>query len=154
MTGTVELDQDGTSLLIRFPYREDLVALVKDLPGRRWDPKTKVWKVPAAHVEKVYSVLSRHLFEFGPEIPSLLAGTLGTRPAPAAASATAAKELAPPPASTESPALRISELNTLVRDGLRRQFADAFWVQGEVVDYDKGAGRQHRFFQLVEKERY
>jgi hypothetical protein len=39
MTGTVELDQDGTHLLIRFPYREDLVAMVKDLSGRRWDPK-------------------------------------------------------------------------------------------------------------------
>ena len=71
MTGSVELDQDGTSLLIRFSYREDLVAVVKDLPGRRWDPRQKVWRVPAAHVEKVYSALSRHLFDFAPEISSL-----------------------------------------------------------------------------------
>ena len=25
MTGTIELDRDGRTLLIRFPYREDLV---------------------------------------------------------------------------------------------------------------------------------
>jgi exodeoxyribonuclease VII large subunit len=164
MSGSVELDQDGTSLLIRFPYREDLVALVKDLPGRRWDPRQKVWRVPAANVEQVYLVLSRHLFDFAPEIPSLLAGTLGT---PAAAPAKAPRPAEPgqrklplpghEPAegsndATETPpALSIAQLNTLVRDGLRRQFAEAFWVVGEVVDYDKSAGRQHRFFQLAEK---
>ncbi|MCA8966685.1 MAG: hypothetical protein KDC48_17525, partial [Planctomycetes bacterium] len=76
MTGIVELDQDGAHLLIRFPYREDLVAMVKELPGRRWDPRGKVWRVPATHVEAVYAACSRHLFEFAPEIPSLLAGTL------------------------------------------------------------------------------
>jgi len=172
MTGSVELDQDGTTLLIRFQYREDLVALVKDLPGRRWDPKHKVWRVPATHVEAVYLVLSRHLFDFAPEIPSLLAGTLG-RPVATSppAAAKAPQRPTPPLPGTEdpppwdvpspnasepaaAPALSISQLNTLVRDGLRRQFSDSFWVQGEIVDYDKGAGRQHRFFQLVEKDKH
>ena len=76
MTGTVELDPDGTHLLIRFPYREDLVAMVKELPGRRWDPKQKVWRVPAQNVAEVYDQCSRHLFEFAGDIASLLAGTL------------------------------------------------------------------------------
>jgi len=49
------------------------------------------------------------------------------------------------------PALTISQLNARVRDGLRGQFPEAIWVVGEIVDYDKGAGREHRFFQLVEK---
>lgn len=149
MSGSVELDQDGATLLIRFPYREDLVALVKDLPSRRWDPKQKLWRVPATHVEKVFAVFSRQLFDFAPEISSLLAGTLG-RPVPAAA-APVAEPASPPPAGEPGGALRISELNTLVRDGLRQQFPDAYWVVGEIVDYDKGAGRQHRFFHLVEK---
>jgi hypothetical protein len=82
MTGTVELDPDGMHLLIRFPYREDLVALVKQLPGRRWDPKQKLWRVPATQAEAVFTALSRHLFEFAPEIPSLLAGTLQPKSAP------------------------------------------------------------------------
>lgn len=161
MTGTVELDQDGVHLLIRFPYREDLVAVVKDLPGRRWDPKGKVWRVPATHVEQVFAAFSRHLFDFAPEIPSLLAGTLRAAPPPPAKGGrpAAPPSGAPAPATPDAaggeaaPALTISALNTRVRDGLRREFPDAFWVVGEIVDFDKGAGRQHRFFQLVEKAR-
>jgi exodeoxyribonuclease VII large subunit len=159
MTGTVELDPDGTHLLIRFSYREDLVAMVKELPGRRWDPKGKVWRVPASHVEQVFIALSRHLFDFAPEIPALLAGTLRAAPAPDAKPARAPTRQATLPLPTadaaatddEPRALTVSALNARVRDGLRREFPDAFWVVGEVVDFDKSAGRQHRFFQLVEK---
>ncbi len=156
MTGTVELDQDGTQLLIRFQYREDLVAIVKELPGRRWDPKQKLWRVPATAVEQVFNALSRHLFDFAPEIPSLMAGTLrampATRPAgKALPTLDAAAANAATTATTE--ALTVSALNAQVRDGLRRQFPETFWVIGEVIDFDKNAGRQHRFFQLIEKAR-
>ncbi|MEO6595373.1 MAG: exodeoxyribonuclease VII large subunit, partial [Planctomycetota bacterium] len=160
MTGSVELDQDGATLLIRFPYREDLVATVKELPGRRWDPKGKLWRVPATHVEQVYAALSRHLFDFAPEIPSLLAGTLGVKPAAEAkptrpASQQGSLPLPIPSAADgeQAPAMSISSLNARVRDGLRQQFPDACWVVGEIVDFDKSAGRPHRFFQLVEKAR-
>ncbi|MFN7589702.1 MAG: exodeoxyribonuclease VII large subunit [Planctomycetota bacterium] len=175
MTGTVELAPDGQHLLIRFPYREDLVAAVKDLPGRRWDPKAKVWKVPATHVEQVYTLLSRHLFEFASEIPSLLAGTLRAPTPPVAReprdgvsrSGVASRLGAPPLGSAagdatasgdgndpqRAPALSVSELNHRIRDGLRELFPGAFWVCGEIVDFDKSAGRTHRFFQLVEKAR-
>lgn len=171
MTGSVELDPDQQHLVIRFPYREDLVALVKQLPGRRWDPKQKCWRVPTTAVETVYQALSRHLFEFGPEIPALLAGTFGqaatTTPPAAKPAATARQPRLPLPAPEPTelpeptagsaadrdapPTLRVSQLNTLVRDGLRRQFPDSFWLCGEVADLDKSQGRQHRFFQLVEK---
>jgi len=155
MSGSVELAADGAHLLIRFPYREDLVAMVKDLPGRRWDPKQKVWSVPAEHVEKVYAACSRHLFEFAPEVPSLLAGTL--RPAAAAEVPSTPSRRAPSPtpapADGAPAALTVSALNATVRDTLRRQFAEALWVSGEIVDFDKSAGREHRFFQLVEKAR-
>ncbi|MFO1077682.1 MAG: exodeoxyribonuclease VII large subunit [Planctomycetota bacterium] len=154
MSGTVELDPDRSHLVVRFQYREDLVAEVKEVPGRRWDPRNKTWRVPVAQTERVYATFSRHLFEFAPEVMSLLAGTLGA-PAPAAPKApkprpgTLPLDGDAPPA--EAAALRISELNARVRDALRAQFDDAFWIQGEIVDYDKSAGRQHRFFQLVEK---
>lgn len=168
MTGTVELDPGGAFLLIRFPYREDLVAVVKELPGRRWDPKDKLWRVPAAAVELVFNAFSRHLFDFAPEIPSLLAGTLRALPPPAPASRARGRQGAlplpgseraePGPADGASgdagagpEALTISALNTRVRDGLRRSFPETFWVVGEIVDLDKSAGRQHRFFQLIEK---
>lgn len=163
MTGTVELDQDGMHLLIRFPYREDLVAMVKEMPGRRWDPKGKMWRVPAAHVEQVFTAFSRHLFDFAPEIPSLLAGTLKPRQQLAPTSPRDRTEVRQPtadgglgdvPAGAEAPqALTVSRLNERVRDGLRHLFPETFWVVGEIVDFDKGAHRQHRFFQLVEKAR-
>jgi exodeoxyribonuclease VII large subunit len=162
MSGSVELDPDGAHLRIRFAYREDLVAMVKDLPGRRWDPKGKFWRVPASHVEVVFAACSRHLFEFAPEIPSLLAGTLRTVPPPAAErprGATTAPAHQPalplvhePAERTEAPALTVSALNARVRDGLRRQLPEPVWVVGEIVDFDKNANRQHRFFTLVEKK--
>lgn len=176
MTGTVELDPDGTHLLIRFPYREDLVAMIKGLPGRRWDPKQKVWRVPAKNVAVVYDQCSRHLFEFGSEIASLLAGTLKIpEPKKKAKAIPKQGQLALPTvaalagndaaardaggsddATTDGDAatpnaLTISELNNRVRDCLRETFADSFWVTGEIIDFDKSAGREHRFFQLAEK---
>jgi exodeoxyribonuclease VII large subunit len=161
MTGSVELDRDGANLCIRFPYRPDLVAAVKDIPGRRWDPKDKVWRVPAAQVEAVYATLVRHLFEFAPEVSSLLAGTLrpatpraaaGTRAADAASSPSGrAGDVAEASAPARAAALTVRELNERVRDGLKQLFPDSLWVVGEVVDFDKSSGRQHRFFKLVEK---
>ena len=100
--GTVELDPDGQHLLIRFPYREDLVAAVKGIDGRRWDPKQKLWRIPATQVETVFAVLSRHLFEFAPEIPSLLAGTLRIEPKPAATKRSAAAPTPPTATATAS----------------------------------------------------
>ncbi len=160
MSGSVELDPDGAHLRIRFTYREDLVAMVKELPGRRWDPKGKFWRVPAAHVELVFAACSRHLFDFAPEVPSLLAGTLravpapGQRPAGAAPSGRAAlASLEPAGDHAAAAALTVSALNARVRDGLRRQFPEPLWVVGEIVDFDKNSHRQHRFFTLVEKAR-
>ncbi|MGE3172286.1 MAG: exodeoxyribonuclease VII large subunit [Planctomycetota bacterium] len=163
MSGTVELAPDGAHLLIRFPYREDLVAEVKSVPGRRWDPKQKTWRVPSAQVENVYAIFARHLFEFAPEVSGLLAGTLGApaRPADGDAPATAGprRQLqlvegdADGDAESATPAasLTISALNQQVRDGLRQQWSQRVWITGEVVDYDKQQDRQHKFFTLVEK---
>lgn len=150
MTGTVELAPDGAHLLIRFPYREDLVAIVRDLPGRRWDPKGKSWRVPCAQVELVYATFSRHLFQFAPEVSSLLAGTLGAAPAAAAATSTASPTATAAPAD-DAPALTVSALNQLVRDALRAQFQQPLWVVGEIVDFDKQVGKRHRWFRLVER---
>jgi exodeoxyribonuclease VII large subunit len=161
MTGSVELDGSGTHLLIRFPYREDLVAEIREVPGRRWDQKHKTWRVPAAQVERIYATFSRHLFEFAPEVSSLLAGTLGGGPAANGAAPKAkapllplpapAPQEAPEPLATAADAISISALNQRVRGVLRTGFPETFWVVGEIVDFDKQAGRQHRFFSLVEK---
>src|SRR5262245_9768804 len=157
MSGTVELDTDGATLLIRFPYREDLLAEVRQLPRRRWDPKQKTWRVPAKDIDQVYAVFVRHLFDFAPTVMSLLAGTLGATAAPPKPAAIRDPPVAAPAAATDgaapSPdrALSISALNQRVRDALRDRFREPFWIVGEVLDFEKQAGRQHRFFSLVEK---
>ena len=162
MTGTVELDPGGAHLLIRFPYREDLVAMVKELPGRRWDPKQKTWRVPAEHARAVYDACARHLFEFAPEVSSLLAGTLVTAEEDGSEPAAGPSQgllLAPPehdaPANVGErgvpAALSVSELNARVKRCIGEAFSEDFWVVGEVVDFDKSANRAHRFFQLAEK---
>ena len=158
MSGTVELDPDSSQLLIRFPYREDLVAMVKELPGRRWDPKQKTWRVPAENAQAVFDACSRHLFEFAPEVSSLLAGTL-VKPSKEAADAPRQGTLLEPQGEvapdhhdrTEPAALTVSELNERVKRCIGDAFSENFWVVGEVVDFDKSANRAHRFFQLAEK---
>lgn len=154
MTGTVELAPDGAYLLIRFPYREDLVAVVRDLPGRRWDPKGKQWRVPCAQVELVYALLAGHLFEFAPEVSSLLAGTLGSQPLPPARDAVQTKlprDAAAAAVGEDVDALTVSALNDMVRGALRATFPQAVWVVGEIVDFDKQGASKHRFFSLVER---
>lgn len=153
MTGTVELDPGGTHLQIRFPYREDLVAMVKALPGRRWEPRKKVWSVPVEHAQEVYDLCARHLFEFAPEVSALLAGTLAT-PSSSPASSPATHEPHPTgrrSADAADGAVTVSQLNDRVKGCIGDAFPAALWVVGEVADFDKSAGRAHRFFQLVEK---
>ena len=31
---------------LRVPYQPALVAKIRDVPGRRWDPKRRVWRIP------------------------------------------------------------------------------------------------------------
>lgn len=37
--------QSGDQYDIRFPYNEDLIQLVKDVPGRTWNPTSKCWSI-------------------------------------------------------------------------------------------------------------
>jgi site-specific recombinase XerD len=37
---------DRGEIALRFPYSPELVAWVRTLPGRRWDPEARVWRVP------------------------------------------------------------------------------------------------------------
>lgn len=48
-------------------------------------------------------------------------------------------------------ALTVRELNELVRGVLRDAMPRPFWLQGEVVGYDRNAHKQHIYFQLAEK---
>lgn len=47
-------------LLLEFPYQPDVVAAVKDIPGRLWDVKKRVWSVPPVFM--VVEVADRYGF--------------------------------------------------------------------------------------------
>lgn len=147
MTGSIELDPDGKSLQVRFPYRPDLVDDIKAIPGRRWDRAGKLWRVPSAQVENVVTLFMRHGFTMTADVTSLLAGTQGSPPA-AAASAT---EDAAAAEGTGPDALSISDLNQKVKAAIQTAFPETVWVVGELADYDKNKDRQHVFFTLLEK---
>lgn len=42
--------QDGNSYIIKFRYDPNLIAFVKNVPGRQWDPKDKYWTIPKEHL--------------------------------------------------------------------------------------------------------
>lgn len=76
MVGTIELDSSGQRLLIRFPFREDLIDVVRTLPDRRWDPANKVWSVPAGHVDVVVTTLIGRGFTMDSGVSAMFAGTV------------------------------------------------------------------------------
>ncbi|MFH0754029.1 MAG: exodeoxyribonuclease VII large subunit [Candidatus Omnitrophota bacterium] len=45
----------------------------------------------------------------------------------------------------------VSALNTLIRDVITAGIPQAVWVCGEIQSYDRNKGKQHAFFELVEK---
>ena len=151
MTGTIELDQDGRHLLIGFPYREDLVEEVRNMPGRRWDRSKKLWRVPVAHTEIVVETFMKYGFEVSGDVASALAGTTAAPPPKAGSKSKDAPEATPSDEQSDS-GLSVSALNERAREALQAAFPKRVRVIGEVVDFDKNKDRAHVFFSLVEKD--
>lgn len=38
--------QNGEVYVVKFPYDRNLISMVKNIPGRRWDPEHKYWTIP------------------------------------------------------------------------------------------------------------
>jgi SWI/SNF-related matrix-associated actin-dependent regulator 1 of chromatin subfamily A len=53
----------GSTISLRFSYKPAVVAAVKDIPGRSWDDKQRVWTLPATpwHARQVIDKLSNHI---------------------------------------------------------------------------------------------
>jgi exodeoxyribonuclease VII large subunit len=48
--------------------------------------------------------------------------------------------------------LTVSELNHLVKDVINAGFPQSLWICGEIQGYDRNRGKNHIFFELVEKD--
>ncbi len=142
--GQIELDTPRRQLVIRFAYRAELVDAVRALPGRIFDRDKKLWRVPAEHLDRVVQALVPLGFAVAGEAAAM------AREVPAAATVTPEPGL-PFAVPAANDALTVSALNHRVRNALHGAFPESFWVVGEVMNFDKSAGRAHRFFTLVEK---
>lgn len=68
---SVELDVAGGSLVIRFPYDVALLAVVRALPGRRFDTHAKCWRCPLDAAATVLAALAPLRFTIAPEVAAL-----------------------------------------------------------------------------------
>ena len=142
MVGQIDVSPDGTSLLISFPYRPDLVEVVKTIPGRRWDKGSRTWKVPITEVEVCVRTFMAHGFRLSPDVATALTSG-GT------AANLGSLQLAK--VDQDSTALTVSGLNLRVAEVLNQNFKESLWVIGELQNFKpKGRGR-HRYFELVER---
>lgn len=64
----ITLTREGDRIALRFPYDAGLVAAVKGVPGRRWDPDRKVWTVPADAAEPLARVLTGQEVDADPQL--------------------------------------------------------------------------------------
>ena len=143
MVGQIDISADGASITIRFPYREDLVSLVRDLKGRRWDRASRVWRVPIEEVEAAVKLFMPYGFALAPEVATALATggkdkNLGTI------------QVSEIEQKTDS--LSVSALNFRVAELLRGNFKEPVWITGELQNFEKKSRSRHRYFELVERD--
>jgi exodeoxyribonuclease VII large subunit len=136
MSGRVELD--GERLKITFPYREDLVQVVRCLEGRAWDRDQRAWFVPSTQATRVVELFREHRFIVDEAVVALCAEP-------------ASDQGALEPTALDS--LTVSQLNAQARDALQRAFPAPVWLIGEVVGFDRNRHKRHVHFELVEKDR-
>lgn len=81
--GLVRATISDGEILLSFPYSRDLVARIRAVPGRRWDPREQVWRLPDT-----------------PRTRETLRRELGILPEPVGAKAESGTPEAPPGAAT------------------------------------------------------
>lgn len=56
----VEIEREGSTLVVKTPYREEALVDFRAIPGRRWDRDRKVNTFPASSAVCLYEVLKVH----------------------------------------------------------------------------------------------
>lgn len=54
---TISLDQDGKTLVVRFPYDPDMVTRIKTLDSTKWDPSRKAWLAPVRLIDQLIRIM-------------------------------------------------------------------------------------------------
>lgn len=53
---------DHNGYVLTFPYSPEIVAAVKEVPGRRWNPEQKVWSAPLSSGAAIRALCATHGF--------------------------------------------------------------------------------------------
>jgi exodeoxyribonuclease VII large subunit len=145
MSRVLDLDDGDSRVAICFPYNKRIIAEVKSLPGREFDPGTKDWYVPLKHLEIVVRRLDDYHFKFSADLRRYCrANDIDIDNL--AESEPDDVYLPVPPDS-----LSVSELNREAKIVLEKSLPDHLWLVGEVQGYDQRSNRGHAFFELVER---
>jgi len=75
---TVVLKPEGKLAAVSFPYDPQLVAAIKEVPGRRYDPATKRWLVPVGSPE-LASFVARTGATGDPDLMARISGAAAAR---------------------------------------------------------------------------
>lgn len=60
MSAALQLGLEAEGVIaFRFPYDPNLVAAVRQIPGRRWQPAQKVWQAPITSAREILKLLER-----------------------------------------------------------------------------------------------
>lgn len=141
MARVIDVEVERERIKIDFPYEAELVDVVRTLPDRWFDRRTKCWFVPIEHLEYVIQRLDGYHFKFSPRLRTFRSNRDDN----------AVVE----PAVPEIPegTWTVSRLNQAARAALRERFDDRLWIVGELQDFDKNRAGDYRtwFFDLVER---
>ena len=141
---------------VRFPYDAELVAEVKEVPGRRWHREEKAWSIPLESAGEAGRILLPLGFRAAPEVEKLLTGEIEGIAGLAQASEEVRENAEGDHAAGESTDWSVSRLNEEVRNAILQGMPATLWLQGEVMGADRSLGRgsnaSHLYFKLVEKE--
>jgi septum formation topological specificity factor MinE len=55
-----QLIENGTDIIVKFPYNASLVSDIKALPGRKYDPQEKVWSVSGRFSKEVRAIVAKY----------------------------------------------------------------------------------------------
>ena len=62
---TIELDKSNNcngeySLYLKFPYNQNIVNIIRDLPIRYWHKESKEWEIPFKYFEKLKDIFKNY----------------------------------------------------------------------------------------------
>jgi exodeoxyribonuclease VII large subunit len=121
---------------IHFDYNEELLAIVRALPGRQFDWDGKYWSIPEASL--VLAVSALEAFGVGLDTESREAHEKLTKTDSPGSKKAHAKDLT------------VWELNRAVAKAIAGRFPSEIWVVGEVAGLKEVGQRGNTFFELVD----